>query len=170
MKLTQKVNSALSRLGKYKYAVAVLLLGLVLMLWPQSQEQVQTPSEASLQVDSLAQVQEQLQAILSQIDGAGRVQVMLTLKTGEERVYQQDAQLSATETDSQSSMATVMRDDGGSQTSPVVRMVHYPIYQGAVVVCDGGDKAGVQLRVTQAVCSLTGLGSDKVSVIKMKGK
>ena len=39
---------------------------------------------------------------------------------------------------------------------------------GAVVVCDGADAAAVRLYVTNAVMSYTGLGSDRISVIKMK--
>ena len=39
---------------------------------------------------------------------------------------------------------------------------------GAVVVCDGAELATVRLDVTNAVIAYTGLGSDKISVMKMK--
>lgn len=39
---------------------------------------------------------------------------------------------------------------------------------GAVVVCQGADQPSVRLDVTNAVVAYTGLGSDKISVIKMK--
>lgn len=39
---------------------------------------------------------------------------------------------------------------------------------GAVVVCDGADSAAVRLNVTNAVMAYTGLGSDKIWVMKMK--
>ena len=39
---------------------------------------------------------------------------------------------------------------------------------GAVVVCQGADQPAVRLDVTNAVAAYTGLGSDKISVIKMK--
>ena len=39
---------------------------------------------------------------------------------------------------------------------------------GAVVVCQGADQPYVRLDVTNAVAAYTGLGSDKISVIKMK--
>ena len=39
---------------------------------------------------------------------------------------------------------------------------------GAVVVCQGADLPSVCLDVTNAVAAYTGLGSDKISVIKMK--
>jgi len=39
---------------------------------------------------------------------------------------------------------------------------------GAVVVCEGAENPTVQWNVTNAVSAYTGLGSDKISVIKMK--
>ncbi len=39
---------------------------------------------------------------------------------------------------------------------------------GAVVLCSGAEKAEVRLGVTNAVSAYTGLGSDKIRVIKMK--
>ena len=39
---------------------------------------------------------------------------------------------------------------------------------GAVVVCQGADDAQVRLNVTNAVAAYTGLGSDKITVMKMK--
>ncbi|MCD8099251.1 MAG: hypothetical protein LUE06_01535 [Oscillospiraceae bacterium] len=40
--------------------------------------------------------------------------------------------------------------------------------EGAVVVCDGADSAAVRYAVTGAVGAYTGLGSDKITIIKMK--
>ena len=40
--------------------------------------------------------------------------------------------------------------------------------QGAVVVCAGADSAQARLEVTEAVSAYTGLGSDKILVMKMK--
>lgn len=39
--------------------------------------------------------------------------------------------------------------------------------KGAVVVCDGAEKAGVRLDILHAVASYTGFGSDKITVLKM---
>ena len=40
--------------------------------------------------------------------------------------------------------------------------------EGAVVVCQGAEDAGVCLRITRAVRCYTGLGADKVQIFKMK--
>ena len=56
----------------------------------------------------------------------------------------------------------------GSGTSAEVVVTHsrYPRFVGALIVCEGGDRADVQLKVTQAVSALTGLSSERISVVK----
>lgn len=56
--------------------------------------------------------------------------------------------------------------DGGDREETVVTRMAYPTYRGALVVCQGGDRADVKLAVTEAVSALTGLSSDRVTVAK----
>ena len=44
----------------------------------------------------------------------------------------------------------------------------YPQFRGALVVCQGGGDPAVRLAVIEAVSALTGLGSDKISVVKLQ--
>ena len=60
--------------------------------------------------------------------------------------------------------AVVVNTGSGQQT--VVRLERAPVFQGAVVVSQGGDRAEVRLLLTQAVSSLTGLGADKITICK----
>ena len=57
---------------------------------------------------------------------------------------------------------------GSGQQDVVITQQRYPLYQGAVVVCQGAGKASVRLAVTEAIAALTGLTSDKISVVKWK--
>ena len=41
-----------------------------------------------------------------------------------------------------------------------------PQYRGALVVCDGGNNDRVRLAVIDAVSVLTGLGADRIAVVK----
>ena len=52
------------------------------------------------------------------------------------------------------------------QTEVTVKSL-LPTFRGAVVLCDGADNAQVRLAVTQAVGTVCGIGSDKVTVLKM---
>ncbi|MFQ8983403.1 MAG: hypothetical protein ACLR6W_04145 [Evtepia sp.] len=56
---------------------------------------------------------------------------------------------------------------GSSQETVTVQEI-YPRYQGALVVCPGGDDPEVRLQITEALSALTGLGADKISISEGK--
>ena len=55
----------------------------------------------------------------------------------------------------------------GYQETVTIQEV-YPRYQGALLVCPGGDDPSIRLQLTQAMSALTGLGADKISISKGK--
>ena len=55
---------------------------------------------------------------------------------------------------------------GSGREEAVALQQVYPQFQGALVVCTGGDDPAVQLKLVEAVSALTGLGSDKISICK----
>lgn len=153
--------------GKYKYAVMVVLIGLGLLLIPERQtkkENVQTVPEVTSQ--SIAD--EALSDILQTIDGVGKVQVMLSVSAGEKTLYQTDTDTSTRDDGSTVRTETILVTDGQRTESGLITQVNPPVYLGAIVVCQGAESPGVRLSVTQAVSKITGLGSDKICVLKMK--
>ena len=132
---------------------------LLILLWPTGSRRETVKTETAASGFSLAETEEKLEALLCQIDGAGAVDVMLTLADGGEAVYQVDE----TVRDGGREEQTVLADK-----APVLVQTRQPRFQGAVVVCEGADRAAVKLAVTEAVASLTGLGSGKIAVVKMK--
>lgn len=169
-------GKVLKVLKKYKYAVLILLLGIALLLLPSSKKETQTASETvqtETDDDAYAALTEQrLTEMLSKIEGAGRVEVMLTLRTGSRTRYQTDAQNSEETSDSgtkhASEQKTVILSEGSAYDKAAVSAVDYPLFQGALIVSEGADSASVKLALTQAVAALTGLSSDQITVVKMK--
>ena len=170
LQLSQLREQAAQLLRKYRIPLLMFLLGVALALVPGKTKKTDAQQTTAASADTafdLSATQKQLEALLSAIDGAGRVRLMLTLSSGEQIIYQTD---SRTVTASGSTTQTVFRQPGGSEKEPAVQSTVYPTYQGALVVCDGAERASVRLAVTQAVSSLTGLGSNKIAVVKMKGQ
>ena len=149
-------------LKQYRYGVLVLLIGLGLMLIPSESEKGSV-SEVVTEVKT-ADLEEDLEDILSQIHGAGKARVLLTEATGETRVYQQDSNQSG----ENRKQETVVITHGDRSQEGLVSQIIPARYQGAVVVCQGGDSASVRLAIVEAVASVTGLTSDKITVLKMK--
>ena len=157
-------------LDKYKYVLLVILAGVILLLWPAGEkEQPQESAGRSAPEDfDLAALEEKLSQTLSQVEGAGKVTVTLTVKSGMEQVPLTDRSTSVSERGNSVEEKTVVISTGSGQET-VVRMQRGPVFQGAVVVCQGGDRAEVRLLMTQAVASLTGLGADRITVCKGTG-
>lgn len=155
----QRINALL---GKYKYPILVLLVGLGLMLLPSGQPAPEpVPAETAAPESGL---EEQLEAILSRIDGAGRVSVLLTEEEGRQTLYQTDSESDG----SRRSDDTVLVEDENRLESGLVRQTLGPKYRGAVVLCEGADLPSVRLAIVDAVRCVTGLGADRISVLKMK--
>ncbi len=147
---------------KYRYALIIALVGLLLMALPEKKaEPVQSEPAQSAEADTL---QEELAQILSKIQGAGRVEVLLTQLSGPETIYQTDLDQSDTDT----RRDTVILSDSSRGEAGLVRQVNPPVYQGALIVCQGGDSPAVKLAIVQAVMSVTGLTSNQITVLKMK--
>ena len=151
-------------LKKYRYAALVLLLGLALLLLPGGKKTTQKSNAAA----SAAQTERRLTQMLQQIAGAGQVSVMLTLETGERVEYQTDVQASSDGAQSSESRKTVILSEGSSYDKAAVAATTYPRFQGALIVCEGADSAAVRLRLLEAVSAVTGLSTDRITVVKMR--
>ena len=153
---------------KYRYPIIIALIGLVLMTIPggsQAEQKVKTQSNTQVQQPDLA---DRLADILSQISGVGKVKVMLTISVGETTRYHSDEDLSTTDNGSTVRKETVIISGDNRSEQALIAQIIPPQYKGAVIVCQGGDRASVQLAITEAVSKATGLGADQISVLKMK--
>ena len=88
----------------------------------------------------------------------------LTQREGERTVYQTDEDSASSGVRSD----TVLLNGSDRSQTGLVRQVNPPTYLGAVIVCQGADSASVRLAIVSAVGSVTGLSTDKITVLKMK--
>lgn len=150
-------------LKKYQYVLLILLLGIILMLIPtaESQHHTEISSNQEATADKAEPLQERLSRLLSLVEGAGKVSILLTEAVGEQTRYQTDSS-SETRTD------TVIVTDSGRNQTGLIQRIDPPRYLGAVVLCQGAERPSVRLAITEAVANATGLSFDKITVLKMK--
>jgi len=153
--------------SKYKYAILVLAAGVLLMLLPVNTSEEKDPVVQHTNPIQNQSVTEELTGILEQIKGVGKVRLMLTVASGEETLYQYDEDRDLGESGSIRT-ETVIITDASRNESGLIRQILPESYRGAVVVCEGGDQPSVCLSVVQAVSRVTGLSTDKITVLKMK--
>lgn len=156
-------EKVVSFLKQYRYVALVILLGLVLMAIPARDEKPED-GDIPVQTADTADPGKSLENILGQIEGVGKVQVLLTEAEGQRTRYLYNENSAS---DSIRSEAVIITGADRAQQG-LVQQVIPPTYQGAIVVCQGGDRASIQLAIVEAVSNVTGLSADKITVLKMK--
>jgi len=159
---------------KYKYVLLICTVGLILLLLPSGSTDTSHKHAEDATPDvcvQTAELEQQLEEMFQKMEGVGRAKVLLTVKSGYESVYAYDENKSANRSENaaasslQSTLITV--SENGSQT-PITVKTNYPVFLGAVVVCDGGDNAKIRLELTEVIRSLTGITADNIQISKMK--
>lgn len=160
-----RLENAKQTMKKYRYLVIVLVVGLFLMLLPQKEPQSVIVSAPIQPEEDLAT---QLESILCELEGAGKVKVLLTQAAGERSIFQTNESSDTSDTGSAVRRDTVIITDSGRTESGLLQQTIAPVYLGAVILCQGADRATVRLAIIEAVSSATGLTSTNISVLKMK--
>lgn len=150
--------------GRTRLAVliggAAMLLLLLSELFPARAEPAAAstaPQEAAAYQSSL---EDRLETLISQMDGAGKTTVMLTLETGEETIYALDTQSGQM----QEQQTHVLLEDG----SALAETVYQPQIRGVAVLCDGGGDIRVAARITEMVGALLDLPANRICVEQRK--
>ena len=144
--------------GRYKFVLLVILAGAALLLLPSVGEK-ETAAEQTAEQTSLLQsvdaLERRLEAALSRMDGAGEVTVVLTVKSSGRQILAQDGKTTERGETTDTQLTTVVVSRGSGSEEPVALQQLSPQYQGALVVCSGGDADAVRLKIVEAVSALT---------------
>jgi stage III sporulation protein AG len=135
-------------------------------------EDIPSPQEnrSEYAEDYIERTEKELCSILEDIDGAGRVEVMITLESCYENVYAKghSTQKDVDDSGEQSQLTeeyVIVKNGSGTEECLVVK-VYEPVVKGVAVVAEGADNAQVKKAITETVCALFDISSNKVSVIK----
>ena len=151
----------LAKPNRAKLAVALGAAAMVLILLSElfpapGAPAVSTPETVSTAAPYKQQLEQQLEQLIGQVDGAGKTTVMLTLESGEETIYALDTLSGQTQTQ----QTHVLLDDG----TALEQTVYLPTICGVAVVCEGGGDVRVASRITELVGALLDVPSNRVCV------
>ena len=155
--------------GKYKYIALVLVVGVLLMMLPnKTEEPIQLQPSGQQTQEGIDTLEERLEQILSNVCGAGAVKVMLSEAQGEQTIYQTDTNYSQSEHGTDTRTQTVLITDSDRKEVGLIHQRNPPKYQGAIILTHSADNPAVKLAIVEAVSNVTGLGADRISVLKMQ--
>ena len=168
--LKQRISDILSRLKKDKKALLTVIIGIAGMLLvlvselPSfSENEQEVKGNETYFSDSL---QEDTERLISKIQGAGRVSVMLTYDSGEETVWAKDSE-TQTQSDYKADVEEkhIIIDSQNGETGLAVKVL-YPRVRGVAVVCTGGDDPVVKSEIKALLSALFDIGSNRISIAR----
>ena len=117
-------------------------------------------------------IEKRLSELLSQVEGAGQVSVMVYADSSSEQIpaynNMQDTR-SDERTDGRSSEISETRELAlSSGDDPVILKTIIPQIKGVVVVAEGADDMLVKAQLNNAVCTLLGIPEHRVQILKHK--
>ena len=126
-----------------------------------------------------AYLEEKTAEILRQVDGVGEVTVMITLKSGGQKIIEKDQSASSQTTEeedsaggtrtveeSTSDKTSIYEQDSDGSSTPYVSKELSPEIEGVVVIADGGGNAVTAQNITEAVQALFGVEAHKIKIMK----
>lgn len=141
-------------------------------------QQVQKADSSS--DDYEAVLENKLKTTLEQIQGVGRVDVMITFESGEEQVPAINVNDSTSTTEEKDGSggirtntqktngSTIVVTNDGSKNEPLIVKTYKPKVVGVCVVAEGADNKVTEYNISKAVVKLFNLSMDKVNVYPMK--
>lgn len=127
-----------------------------------------------------AEMERKLAQVLQTMEGAGKVQVFITLASSEERIIEKDMPVNRSNTvenDGEGGSRTVSNVDAGENTvyttegnvtTPYVIKTVTPKVEGVLVLAQGAGNGAVSKNIADAVQVLFGIEAHQVKVIKME--
>ena len=106
--------------------------------------------------------------ILSKVEGAGDVDVMLTYRQTEEKSIAHNETREESGETLRTEQTAILLEDGDGATQPLVLTETSPVVEGVVIAAQGADQPAVAAALNQAAQALLDVPAHKVAVLKMK--
>ena len=162
-------NGITEAFRKYKYVWIVLLVGILLMLLPSPTDKENHNELPATEQENVQENMElRLESLLSEVSGAGQVKVLLSVSQGEQTIYQTDSSYAQGQNDTDTRTQTILITDSQRNETGLMHQIKPPKYMGAIILAQGADDPVVKLEIVEAVGKITGLGADRISVLKMQ--
>ena len=185
-KVPKKMN--LKEIGIEKI-ILIAIAGIVLLLanfseWKNAiSEKTEKKEEKTVQTDQndayVSALENKLVHILENVDGVGKAQVMITLKSSKESVLNKDlseekqteeersGETQKVNKNQKKQEETILSDSSGNSAPYVIKELE-PEISGIVISCEGAGNKVVEASVLEAVQVLFGVSANHIKVLKME--
>ena len=153
------------RFFKIEYILAIVLIVLLLFLFFSNNDVLKLTdnSNVNTSIDYESQMEEKLESLISAIDGAGSVKVMISVDGSTEKEY-----LKNNVTKSQNGVEIVEETTVLINGKPQLIKENYPEVLGVVVICQGSENIKVKMAITEVITTVLPVTSENIRILKKK--
>ena len=173
----EKLQHLIENIGIPKLCLILLLgISLIVVSIPSGKtKKNDTTTEQKQTEDSTdAYVKKQEQRLvntLKQVEGVGKVKVMITVSSSKEAIVNKDSPYEQNSSEKEKTIKedeeTVLVEEDGKKVPYVIKEVE-PVVEGVVVIAQGGNNDIIKNQIVEAVSVLFHISSYKVKVLKME--
>lgn len=163
---SEKLTEFIVKLKKDKKTALIIftaILGMLLILFSGTPAEKNEKASES-KTEEMIEWEEKLQKLLSSVEGAGRVKVMITYETSDEDVFAYNKDESFRENEEKFSSDYILVENNGSETGLKLKTV-YPEVKGVAVVCDGADDPVTKEQIISVISALFDISTKNISVV-----
>lgn len=145
------------------FIICCLFIGVMLILSGSGSSKTTVKTEKT--TDNITT---QLEKTLSQVEGAGKVKVLINYSQSGEKILAYDMESNINEKDNgkeNNSKSEVVYD---GNKMPVILKEYMPKVEGVIIVAQGGNIESVKKQLISGTVALLGIDSHKIEVLKMK--
>ncbi|MBO5329396.1 MAG: hypothetical protein J6A71_02595 [Anaerotignum sp.] len=149
-----------------------LLLGILLLAagrsFSGSEGKTASPPQPAAKETAGRETERRMAEILSKVEGAGQVDVMLTYRQTEEKNIAHNETREESGETLRTEYTAILLEDGDGATEPLILTEISPVVEGVVIAAQGADSPAVAASLNQAAQALLDVPAHKVAVLKMK--
>lgn len=175
----KKIGDKLQSVWKIKHikiVAGIIILAIALLFVANVSEDAEKASGTMSDEEYVAALEKRLEKILSEVDGVGDVQVLITCKGTSEIVPATESESKYTEKSDSSyggnyvdKTETANSSPVMSSGSPIILGKTYPEISGVLIVAEGAKDISVRLKLLQAASTALAVDPSIIAVLS-KGK
>ena len=162
-KRKKRITEYLKEHKKLQWILIIILLIIALSLLFFNDYKKKVPSETNQISSYTRDLENRLTTALSQVKGAGRINVVITIESGMETVIAMKKETSTTNNGTETTETPVLVNG-----KVVVLKEVFPKIQGVMIVAEGADNISVLTKIQQATMSLLDININQIQILTKK--
>lgn len=147
----------------FEIIIAVILIGVVLVIFIGNFTGNDATTNENTFAEWCGKQEKKMCEVLSKIDGAGKVTVMITYESGVNKVYAYESTSKTV-----NGVTTVTEELIYNSGKPILVKEEAPKVRGVVVVADGAQNTAVKLALVKAVLALVEVSPGNIEIFASK--